>query len=52
MDQQNGPNIKSAVLPVTIFFVKFVPVLEPIKFDTSTNQMSIFIFFVGAGVWF
>ena len=29
---QNGPNTKSGVLPVTtLFFLKFVPVLEPLK---------------------
>ena len=29
---QNGPTIKSAVLPVTTFFFgKFVPALEPLK---------------------
>ena len=35
------------------FFGKFVPVLEPLKkskFDVPMTQMSIFIFFVSAGV--
>ena len=43
---QNGPITKSGVLPVTtLFFGKFVPVLEPLKksyFDVPTTQMSIF----------
>ena len=51
---QNGPITKSGVLPVTtLFFRKFVPVLEPLKnslFDVPTTQMSIFVFFVSAGV--
>ena len=51
---QNGPIAKSGVLPVTtLFFGKFVPVLEPLKkgwFDVPTTQMSILVFFVRAGV--
>ena len=51
----NGPITKSAVLPVTtdFFFGKFVPVSETIKksqFEVPTTQMSIFVFFVRAGV--
>ena len=45
---QNGPITKSGVLPVTtLFFRKFVPVLESLKnslFDVPTTQMSIFVF--------
>ena len=36
-----------------IFFGKFVPVLEPLEkrqFDVPTTQMSIFVFFISAGV--
>ena len=51
---QNGPITKSGVLPVTtLFFGKFVPVLEPLKksyFDVLITQISIFVFFVSAGV--
>ena len=51
---QNGPITKSGVLSVTtLFFGKFVPVLEPLKksyFDVPTTQLSIFIFFLIAGV--
>ena len=53
---QNGPITKSGVLPVTTLFSrKFAPVLGPLKkssFDVPTTQMSIFVFFVSAGVYF
>ena len=48
---QNGPITKSGVFPVTtLFFWKFVPVLESLKFDVPTTRMPIFVFFVRAGV--
>ena len=50
---QSGPITKSGVLPVTTFFGKFAPVLEPLKtsqFDVPTTQVPIFVFFVSAGV--
>ena len=37
----------------TLFFLKILPVLEPLKkslFDVPTTQMSIFVFFVSVGV--
>ena len=45
---QNGPFTKSGY-----FFKKFIRVLDPLKknqFDVPTTQMSIFVFFVCAGV--
>ena len=56
---QNRPITKSGLLPVTpfVFFEEeeeeFVLVLEPLKksyVDVKTTQMSIFVFFVTAGV--
>ena len=57
---QNRPITKSGLLPVTPFFFfeeeeeeEFVLVLEPLKksyVDVKTTQMSIFVFFVTAGV--
>ena len=51
---QNGPITKNRVLPVTtLFFGNFFPVLEPLKkslFDVPATQMSMFVFFVSAGV--
>ena len=51
---QNGPIIKSRVLPVTpLFFLENVSVLAPLKksyFDVPTTQMSIFVFSVSAAV--
>ena len=51
---QNWPITKSWVLSVTaLFFGKFASVLEPLEnswFDVPTTQMSIFVFFVSAGV--
>ena len=51
---QNGPIAKSGYLPVpTLFVGKNFPVLRPLKkslFDVPTTKMSIFLFFVIAGV--
>ena len=51
---QNGPITKmSGVLLVTTFFQKYVPVLETLKksyFDVPKTEISIFVFFISAGV--
>ena len=43
----------SGVLLVTTFFQKYVPVLETLKksyFDVPKTEISIFVFFISAGV--
>ena len=49
---QNGPILKSEVLPVTtLFFWKICSGFRTSsQFDVPTTQMSIFVFFVSAGV--